>query len=95
MSAVGFLDFVGGALVVFGIFAAFMVWAIFPLLPFLVMGAIYATVRHGVPALGRAAVAVERGAVAAVRWVLHPVAVWALRGREPAYVKHGDGKGRR
>lgn len=95
MSEIAFLDLIGGALVVLSIFAAFMVWAIFPLLPFLLLGAAYASVRHGVPALGRAAVAVERGAVAAARWALHPIAVWALRSPEPARIRYGDGRGGR
>ena len=95
MPGVGFLDLVVGAVAILGIFAAFMLWAIFPLMPFILMGAIYALVRYGVPALGRGAVAVERGAIPAVRWILHPVAVWALRGPEPAAARSGDGKGRR
>lgn len=95
MAGIGFLDLVGGGLAILGIFAAFMLWAIFPLMPFIIMGAIYALVRYGLPALGRAAVAVEHGAVAAVRWILQPVAVWALRGAEPATARYGDGRGRR
>jgi hypothetical protein len=95
MPGIGFLDLVGGALAILGIFAAFMLWAIFPLMPFILMGALYALVRHGLPATMRAAVAVEHRTLAAVRWVLHPVAVWALRGPEPAAARYGDGKGRR
>ena len=95
MSGIAFLDLIGGALAILAIFAAFMLWAIFPLMPFILMGAVYALIRYGVPALGRAAVAVEHATIAAVRWVLHPVAVWALRGPEPAVSRYGDGKGRR
>ena len=95
MSGIGFLDLIGGALAILGIFAAFLLWAIFPLMPFILMGAVYALVRYGAPALWRAAVAVERATIAAVRWVLHPVAVWALRGPEAAVARHGDGRGRR
>ncbi|KPK81298.1 MAG: hypothetical protein AMS25_06915 [Gemmatimonas sp. SM23_52] len=76
---IGLLDLAGGALVILGIFGAFMVWAIFPLLPFLLIGAVYAGVRHGVPAAGRAALAVEEAVVRGIRWGLHPLALWALR----------------
>ncbi|UCC73616.1 MAG: hypothetical protein JSV86_03370 [Gemmatimonadota bacterium] len=95
MAGLGILDLIGGAFAILGIFVAFMVWAIFPLMPFILMGLVYALVRYGVPALGRAAVAAEQRTVAAVRWLLHPVAVWALRGPEPAVARSGDGKGRR
>jgi hypothetical protein len=95
MFGIGFFEFIGGALAILAIFAAFMLWAIFPLMPFILMGAVYALIRYGVPALGRAALAVEYGTVAGVRWILHPVAVWALRGPEPATARHGDGRGRR
>jgi hypothetical protein len=95
MSGIGFLDVIGGATAILGIFTAFMLWAVFPLMPFILMGAIYALVRYGAPAMGRAAVAVEHATLAAVRWVLHPVAVWALRSPEPAVARYGDGRGRR
>jgi hypothetical protein len=85
MAGIGLLELAGGALIVLGIFAAFMVWAIFPLLPFLIAGAIYGAVRYGVPAVARGAVAVEHGAARAVRWALHPLATWALH--EPAPVQ--------
>lgn len=90
----GLLEFASGALIILGIFAAFMVWAIFPILPFFLMGAIYAAGRYGVPALGRAAVAAEDAALAGIRWALHPLAVWALQGA-PAVAEHGDGRHRR
>ncbi|UCF21303.1 MAG: hypothetical protein JSU87_07965 [Gemmatimonadota bacterium] len=89
---IGILDLAGGALIVLGIFTAFMIWAIFPLVPFLLMGAVYAFGRHGVPALARAALAVEAGAINAVRWILHPLAVWALSGSQPVAVRGGDGR---
>ncbi len=92
---IGFLELAGGALIVLGIFTAFMVWAVFPLLPFAIAGMAYAVVRYGVPAVARAAVAAEHGVVQAVRWALFPVAVWALRGPQLAYVAHGDGKRKR
>lgn len=95
MAGIGFFDLIGGALAILAIFAAFMVWAIFPLMPFIIFGAIYALIRYGMPALGRAAVALERGAIAAVRSILHPVAVWTLRGAEPAVARYGAGRGRR
>jgi len=95
MSGIGFLDLIGGALVIVGIFSAFMLWAIFPLMPFILMGAVYALVRYGVPALGRAAVVVEHATIAGVRWILHPVAVWALHGAEPAVARHGEARGKR
>jgi hypothetical protein len=80
-------------LIILGIFAAFMIWAIFPLLPFIILGAAYGTVRYGLPALGRLAVTVEEGAVAAVRWVLFPVATWAL-GKPARAATYGDGRRR-
>jgi len=95
MFGMGILELAGGVLVILSIFAAFMIWAIFPLMPFLLIGAAYGAVRYGVPALGRAAVAVEHGVSAGLRWVLHPLAVWALRGAEPAVLRYGDGRERR
>lgn len=91
---IGLLDLASGALIVLGIFAAFMVWAVFPLVPFFLIGAVYAGFRHGLPALGRAAVAVEHGTVQAIRWALFPVAVWAIRGPVPVHAQRGDGRGR-
>jgi hypothetical protein len=75
---------VAGAAVILGIFAAFMIWATFPLLSFAIFGGLYGAIRYGVPALGRAAVKVEGWAVNAVRLALFPVAVWTLRGAQPA-----------
>lgn len=95
MLGVDFLELFGGALAILGIFCAFMVWAIFPLMPFILMGAIYAFGRYGLPALGRTALAVEHAVMAGVRWILHPVAVWALRGPEPAAARYGGGGRRR
>jgi hypothetical protein len=92
---IGIVELAGGALIVLGVFAAFMVWAVFPLIPFALMGVAYATVRYGVPALARGAVVAERSAVQAVRWTLFPLAVWALRAPMPAAVAHGEGKGER
>jgi hypothetical protein len=86
---IGFLDLAGGALVILAIFGAFMVWAIFPLLPFLLVGAVYAAVRYGVPALGRAALAAEKAVIRGIRWVLYPVALWALREATAAYAERG------
>ena len=93
-TGIGLVELAGGMLVILGIFAAFMVWAIFPLLPFIILGAAYGTVRYGVPALARLAVTVEEGAVAAVRWVLFPVATWAL-GKPAQAATYGDGRGRK
>ncbi len=84
----GIIEVAGGALIVLGIFAAFMTWAVFPLLPFLLLGAVYGLVRYGVPAAGRAALVVEQSTLAAVRWVLQPVAHWAL---QEAPVRAGRG----
>jgi hypothetical protein len=95
MAGIGFFDLIGGALAILGIFAAFMVWAIFPLMPFIIFGAIYALIRYGMPALGRAAVALERGVIATVRSTLRPVAVWTLHGAEPAVARYGAERGRR
>ena len=93
-SGIGLFELAGGALIVLGIFIAFMVWAVFALLPFAIMGIVYATVRYGVPALARSAAYAADGVVEVVRWVLTPVAVWALRGPQPAY-ERGDGQQRR
>lgn len=90
---VGLLDLASGALIVLGVFAAFMVWAVFPILPFFLIGAVCAAFRYGVPALARAAIVFERAAVSGIRWALFPLAVWALRGAIPVYVK-GKGAGR-
>jgi hypothetical protein len=85
MAGIGLLELAGGALIVLGIFAAFMVWAVFPLLPFVITGAIYAAIRYGAPALARGAVVVEHAVVGAVRGALRPLATWALH--EPAPVQ--------
>lgn len=86
----GIAELALGALIILGIFAAFMVWAVFPLLSFAICGAAYGLIRNGAPALGRGALAFERGAIRAVRRGLHPLAVWALREPAPAY-SHGEG----
>jgi hypothetical protein len=85
MAGIGLIELAGGALIVLGIFAAFMVWAIFPLLPFIIAGVFYGAVRYGVPALARGAVVAEHAVVGAVRRALRPVATWALH--EPAPVQ--------
>lgn len=85
MAGIGLIELASGALIVLGIFAAFMVWAVFPLLPFVITGVIYAAVRYGVPALARGAVLAEHAVVGAVRLALRPVATWALH--EPAAVQ--------
>lgn len=90
---IGLLDLASGALIVLGVFAAFMVWAVFPILPFFLIGAVYASFRYGLPALARAAVAFEEAAVSGIRWALFPLAVWALRGVIPVYVE-GERPGR-
>jgi hypothetical protein len=74
-----------GALIILGIFAAFMVWAVFPLIPFLVTGACYGAIRHGAPAVARGAVAVECAVIRGLRRALRPLATWALH--EPAPVQ--------
>ena len=94
-AGIGLLELAGGALIVFGIFIAFMGWALLPLIPFAIAGAVYATVRYGVPAVAHAAVVVEKKAIQAARFALFPLAVWALRAPMPAAVAHGDGKGER
>lgn len=85
MAGIGLIELASGTLIVLGIFAAFMVWAVFPLLPFVITGVIYAVVRYGVPALARGAVLAEHTVVGAVRLALRPVATWALH--EPAPVQ--------
>ena len=92
IAGIGLLELAGGALIVLGIFIAFMGWAVLPLIPFAIIGAAYATVRYGVPAVAHAAVVVEEKSVQAARWALFPVAVWALRAPIHAAVAHGDGK---
>lgn len=85
MAGIGLLELAIGALIVLGVFAAFMVWAVFPLLPFVLTGAAYFAVRHGVPALARGMAAAEHAVVGAVRWSLRPLAIWALH--EPAPIQ--------
>jgi len=92
IAGIGLLELAGGAAIVLGIFIAFMGWATLPLIPFAIMGAAYATVRYGVPAVAHAAVVVEERAVQAVRWALAPVAIWALQSPTHAAVAHGDGR---
>lgn len=96
MSAeIGLLEFAAGALVVIGIFAALMIWAVFPLLPLAVVGVAYRLLRYGVPAAYRVAVSTEEALVRVLRWALFPVAVWTLRSASPAYASRKDGNRRR
>lgn len=78
MLGIELAELAGGAAIAFGIFVAFMGWAVLPLIPFALMGAVYATFSYGLPALGRAAVAVEVGTIRGVRRALQPIALWAL-----------------
>ena len=94
LAGIGLLELAGGALIVMGIFGAFMIWAVLPLIPFAIIGAAYATVRYGIPAAGRSLVYAAQGVVWGIRWLLTPVAVWALRDVQPAY-QYGDGSHRR
>ncbi len=91
-AGIGLVELAGGALIVLGIFIAFMGWAVLPLIPFAIMGAVYATLRYGVPAVAHAAVVVEQKSVQAVRWALAPVAIWALQSPAHAAIAHGDGR---
>lgn len=91
-SAIGLLDLASGALIILGIFAAFMTWAIFPILPFLLMGAVYSGVRYGVPAMYRAGAVVEDAAIQSVRWVLYPLAIWTLKRTAPVYAEGRGGR---
>ncbi len=61
----GLLDLIGGLCAACGIVLAFSLWLIYPIVPFLLMGAIYATARYGVPAAFRVTV---RAAVATRVW---------------------------
>lgn len=83
MVGIGLTEMAGGTLIVLAIFIAFMGWALLPLLSFALIGAVYAAFRYGVPALGRAAVALEHTVILALRTALRPVAVWALAEPEP------------
>ncbi len=94
LGGIGLLELAGGALIVVGIFGALMVWAVLPLIPLAIIGAAYATVRYGIPAAGRSLAYAAQGVVWGIRWLLTPVAVWALRSEQPAY-QYGDGGRRR
>lgn len=83
MLGIGLVEMAGGALIVLAIFVAFLGWAVLPLIPFALTGAVYATIRYGVPALGHAAVTAERGVVWMVRRALRPLAVWSLAEIQP------------
>lgn len=87
MAGIGLIELASGVLIVLGIFAAFMVWAVFPLLPFVITGAIYAFFRYGLPALARGAVLAEQAAVGGVRRALRPVASWALHEPAPVHAR--------
>ncbi len=90
---IGLVEIAGGVLIVLGVFVAFMIWAVFPLIPFAICGTSFALCRYGIPALGRSLLYAAHGVVWGVRWLLRPLAVWTLRGVQPAY-QYGDG-GRR
>jgi hypothetical protein len=87
-------EIAGGALMVLGVFSAFMLWAVFPLVPFAIIGVAYAAIRYGIPAVARSLVFAGQGVVEVARWALTPIAVWTLRGPEPAY-QYGDGSRKR
>lgn len=87
MLGIGLAEMAGGALIVLAVFIAFMGWALLPLIPLALLGAAYAAIRYGVPALGRAAIALEHVVILTIRRALQPVAVWALA--EPAAVRTG------
>jgi mannose/fructose/N-acetylgalactosamine-specific phosphotransferase system component IIC len=78
MLGIGLAELGGGVLVVLGIFIAFMGWALLPLIPFVLIGGVYAAIRYGIPALGRGAVGLEHAVIQTVRRALQPVALWAL-----------------
>ena len=90
----GVAEIAGGALMVLGVFSAFMLWAVFPLVPFAIIGVAYAAIRYGIPALGRSLVFAGQAVVEVARWAVTPVAIWALRRPEPAY-QYGDGSRKR
>jgi hypothetical protein len=94
LAGIGLFELAGGALIVMSVFGAFMVWAVFPLVPFAIIGAAYLGLRYGIPAAVRSLVYAAQGVVWGIRWMLTPVAVWALRGAQPAY-QYGNGGGRR
>ena len=91
---ISLVEVAGGALIVLGIFAAFMLWAVLPLVPFAIIGGVYAMIRFGIPALGRSAALAAQGIAYGVRWLLTPVAVWTLRAATPAY-QYGGTRRRR
>lgn len=82
---IGLLDLAAGALIVLGIFAAFMVWLVFPILGYLLVGATYATARHAVPAFERVSLAALGGVVQSLRRAATPLALWILREASPVY----------
>ena len=90
----GVAEIAGGALMVLGVFSAFMLWAVFPLVPFAIMGVAYAAIRYGLPAMARSLVYAGHGVVEVARWAVTPVAIWALRGAEPAY-QYGEASRKR
>lgn len=73
---VGLLDLFAGGLIMLGIVAAFMVWLIFPILPFLLVGAVYALLRYGLTAVECAALSGAHATVEAIRRAATPLALW-------------------
>ncbi len=72
------IDLAIGLAIVLGILVAFNAWLIFPILPFLLMGAIYLTGRYILLGLGRVAVRAEQRAADAVRAGARSSARWIL-----------------
>ena len=72
------LDLAIGLASVLGIFVAASAWLIYPILPFLLMGAIYLTGRYILLGLGRVAVRAEQRAADAVRTGARLSARWIL-----------------
>ena len=75
-------------------YGAFVGLAVFPLVPFAIMGVAYAAIRYGIPAMARSLVFAGDSVVEVARWVLTPIAIWALHKPAPAY-QYGDGSRKR
>lgn len=85
---IGLLDLAAGALIVVGIYAAFMIWLLLPILPFLVIGGLYVAARYGLPAFERLVVTAGRRALEASKNAAIPLALWILR--PPAYARRAS-----
>lgn len=67
-----------GLVITGGVVLAFLTWLVFPILPFLLLGALYAVTRYGIPVVTEAALRLEERGVRSLKIALRGGADWVL-----------------